>query len=132
MQIPLLVADVYNLRLDEVLREDAPLGLLADELYGTGGGAFPPDPWEVSGELMLECWEGLWLVGLVGAADGHELLLLVSWAFGLVAMLPSLLHSAPALRPILYGRQPASTYPCPPTLTPNRRGRPIPAAAPAV
>ena len=46
--MPLLVADVYSLKLDDVLRDDtaSPGGLL-DDMYG-GGGAFPPD-WDASG-----------------------------------------------------------------------------------
>ncbi|KAL4422596.1 hypothetical protein ABPG75_008793 [Micractinium tetrahymenae] len=50
--VPLLVADVYSLKLDEVLKEEGAAGGaggLPDDLFG-GGGGFPPDPWEVSDE----------------------------------------------------------------------------------
>lgn len=51
---PLLVADVYNLKLDEVLKDDAGAGGapgLMDDVCGSGSPApFPPDPWDVSDE----------------------------------------------------------------------------------
>lgn len=51
VQVPLLVADMYNLKVDELLKDEphsAP-GLLDDAFGGLGPGGFPPDPWEVSG-----------------------------------------------------------------------------------
>ena len=60
--MPLLVADVYSLKLDEVLKEEnvAGAGGLPDDLFG-GGSGFPPDPWDLSGALDRH---------LVGAAHG--------------------------------------------------------------
>jgi hypothetical protein len=57
VQVPLLVADVYSLKLDEVLKEEAglPGGGQLDDMYSSGGGAggggggYPPDPSDPSG-----------------------------------------------------------------------------------
>ena len=59
--MPLLVADVYSLKLDEVVKEEAglPGGAQLDDIYasggggGGGGGAYPPDSWDLSGVWVL-------------------------------------------------------------------------------
>ncbi|KAL4449051.1 hypothetical protein ABPG77_007768 [Micractinium sp. CCAP 211/92] len=49
--VPLLLADVYSLKLDDVLKEESAPGAggVPDDLFG-GGSGFPPDPWEASDE----------------------------------------------------------------------------------
>ncbi len=64
MYVPLLVADVYTLKLDDVIKEDIAApggggGGVLDE-GGYGGPGFPPDPWDVSGRRG---WLVGWLAG---------------------------------------------------------------------
>lgn len=59
-QAPLLVVDVFNLKLEEVLREESAAAGMLDDPYAGAGGGFPPEPWEVSGgppwPACRRCW----------------------------------------------------------------------------
>ena len=75
--MPLLVADVYSLKLDEVLKEEAglPAGGPLDDMYGSGGGGggggagYPPDPSDPSGRQWALLQALLTATGAAVAVD---------------------------------------------------------------